>query len=403
MGFTRRAIIASAAAMSLLLGHPAAAQDKDHVTVGVLTDMSGIFSDITGEGSVLAAKMAIDAFGGEVAGRPIRLLVGDHLHKPEVGSNIARQWIDEENIDAIVDLPNSSVLLAVVEVARDKGHAVILAAGGQTSRFANEACSSFGFQWVTNSYATAHGLAGLATEEGARKWFLIQPDYAYGDAVAKDISAAVTDVGGEIVGLIKHPLNTSDYASYILQAQASGADVIALLNSGADLVNALKQTAEFGVTQKLVTSNLYPITARAVGLDTVKGLISSDGYYWNQSEEAAKWSAEFMSRHSKGQAPSAVQIGVYSAVTHFLKAFEAAETKDRDGISNAMRALPVNDQFVSDGIARADGLMVHDMLLMQAKAPDEAASGWDVFNILRRIPGDQAYADLSTSLCPLVK
>lgn len=399
----RNLALSVGSAIALSIGASAYAQDAKPVTIGVLTDMSGIFSDFTGEGSVLAAQMAIEDFGGKVAGRPIRLLTGDHLHKPEVGSNIARQWIDEEDVDAIVDLPNSSVLLAVHEVSRNSGHSVVIAAGGQTSKFANEACSNFGFQWVTNSYATAHGIAGLAKSPETNKWFLIQPDYAYGEAIAKDISNAVTDVGGEIVGLVKHPLNNSDFASHILQAQASGANVIALLNSGTDLVNTLKQASEFGVTQRLVTSNLFPTNARAVGLELAQGLVTVDGYYWDQSETAAEWSEKFMARHSKGNAPSGLQIGVYSGVTHFLKAFEVAGDKDRDSITDAMRSMPVNDQFVSNGVVRPDGLMMHEMLLLRVKKPEESKSDWDVFDVLESVPGEQAFSDLSQSRCPLLK
>lgn len=379
------------------------AADSGRVSIGVLTDISGIYADITGEGSVLAAQMAIDAFGGKVAGKEIKLLVGDHQHKPEIGSTIAREWIANDNVDAIVDLPNSSVLLAVQEIVRERGNALIFASGGQTSRFNGQACSPYGFQWTTNSYATTHGLASLAQQPDAKKWFFVQADYAYGESVAKELGEAVVSKGGEVVGTVKHPLNTADFASYILQAQNSGADVITFISAGSDLTNALKQSSEFGVSQKLTTSSLYVSTVKAVGLELVQGLISSDGYYWDQSPAAAEWSREFMKRHSKGAAPTAVHVGVYSGVLHYLKAVDALKTTNRDQVAEYLKSNAINDEFVTNGTLREDGIMVHDSLVMQAKAPAESSGEWDVFTILQRVPGDQAYLPLSESECPLVR
>lgn len=398
-------LTALGSAALLSLGLAAHAQEQKPITIGVLTDLSGVFSDETGEGSVVAAQIAIDAFGGAVKGRPIRFLTADHQHNPEVGSNIARQWIDQEQVDLILDVPNSSVLLAVQEVVRTSPHTLLIASGGQTGAFANEACSPYGFQWTTNSFATSSGLAGLAEAPDAKKWFFIQADYAYGDSVTKDLSAAVQGQGGEVVGLVKHPLNNNDFASYILQAQASNADVVALISSGADLANVLKQAAEFGVTQKLATTNLFVTTVKSVGLDLVKGLIVSDAWYWNATLETAEWSAEFRKRHSKSQAPTAVQIGVYSAVNHFLKSVDAASGTDRDSILEMFRTTPVNDVFVQDGKVREDGLMAHDMVILQARTPEDLIGGddWDVFTILQTIPGDQVYEDLSRSRCPLLR
>lgn len=380
--------------------HP---QEKKPITIGVLTDLSGVYSDLTGKGSVLAAQLAIDKFKGEVDGRPIKLLSADHLHKLELGSSIVRQWLDVDKVDAIVDVPNSGILLAVQEIVRKADRGVIIASGGQTSRFTNEACSPYGFQWTSNSTAIARGLATMAQAPDAKTWFLIQPDYAFGDAIAKDLEVAIPANGGKVLQKIKHPLNNADFGSHLLQAQASKANVVAFLNAGSDLANSLKQADDFGIakSQKLATSSLFITTVKAVGLDLTKGLIAANGYYWDQSPEARQWSQAFIAK--SGVAPTAFQIGVYSGVLHYLKAVEQAWSDDREKIVAAMRAMPVNDEFVKSGKAREDGAMVSDMLLLQVKSPAESKGEWDFFKILRTIPGDQAYGPLSESRCPLLK
>jgi branched-chain amino acid transport system substrate-binding protein len=373
----------------------------DGITVGVLNDQSGPYADTTGKGSVVAAQMAIDDFGGSVLGKSIKLLSADHLEKVDVGTAITRKWLDVDKVDLIVDVPNSGILLAVQEIVRSKS-GILIAAGGGTSRFTDDACSPYGFMWVYDSYALANSMGRAVTKGGGKSWFFLAVDYAWGEALSTDLTAAIKASGGTVVGSVKTPLNTADYSSFLLQAQASKADVVALLNAGQDTINSVKQANEFGLpqSQRLATGLFYLGDAHAVGLSIAQGLIVSDGYYWDRSPETRTWAERFQKR--MGKMPASPQMGVYSAVLHYLKSVAAAGTDDRDAIAAKMRELPVNDPMVPDGHVRADGTMLHDILLLQVKKPEESKGEWDLFNILSATPGELAFRPLDQSKCPLV-
>ncbi|MCA6113126.1 ABC transporter substrate-binding protein [Bradyrhizobium cenepequi] len=374
----------------------------DGITIGVLNDQSGPYADITGKGSVVAAQMAVEDFGGSVLGKPVKLISADHQQKVDIATSIARKWLDLEKVDLIVDVPNSGILLAIQDIVRSKS-GILIAAGGGTSKFTGEACSPYGFMWVYDSYALANTMGRAVTERGGKSWFFLPVDYAWGEALSADLSAAIKASGGKIVGSVKTPLNTPDYSSFLLQAQASKADVVALLNAGADTINSVKQAHEFGITQgqRLATGLFYLNDAYAVGLRTAQGLIVADGYYWDRTPETRAWAERFQKRH-QGRMPSSIQMGVYSAVLHYLKSAAAAATDDRDAIAKKMRELPVRDAMVPDGRVREDGIMLHDILLLQVKTPAESKSEWDLFKILSATPGEKAYRPLGQGNCPLV-
>ncbi|WMT73473.1 ABC transporter substrate-binding protein [Bradyrhizobium sp. Ash2021] len=375
------------------------------VKIGVLNDQSGPYADITGQGSVVAAQMAIDDFGGKVLGQPIQLVFADHQNKPDVGVAIAGRWLDNEGVDAIVDLPNSGVMLAVQELVKNKS-GIVLAAGGAAAKFNQSSCTPYSFQWVYDTYALANGTATALTKSGGKTWYFVQVDNAFGTAMAADMKSFIESAGGSVVGSVKHPLNTSDFSSFILQGQASKSDVLLMINAGADTINSLKQGADFNVVgggQKLATSLFYLMDAKSLGLAAGQGLTITDGYYWALNDATRAFGDRFAKLH-QGRKPTSVQIGVYSAVTHYLKAVAAAGSHDRAAIADKMRELPVNDVFVKDGKARKDGVMQHDIYLLQLKKPSEATGDpWDMFNVLRTIPAETAFRPIEKSECPLLK
>lgn len=375
------------------------------VKIGVLNDQSGPYADITGQGSVVAAQMAIDDFGGWALGQPIQLVFADHQNKPDVGVAIAGRWLDSEGVDAIVDLPNSGVMLAVQETIRNKS-GIILAAGGAAAKFNQAACTPYSFQWVYDTYALAKSTATALTKAGSKTWYFIQVDNAFGQAMATDMKSFIEEAGGSVVGAVKHPLNTSDFSSFILQGQGSKSDVILMINAGADTINSLKQGADFNVVeggQKLATSVFYLTDAKSLGLTAGQSLTITDGYYWALNDATRSFAERFAKRH-QGRKPTSVQIGVYSAVLHYLKAVAAAGSHDRTAIADKMRTLPVNDVFVKDGQVRKDGLMQHDIYLLQMKKPSEATDDpWDVFNVVKTVAANAAFRPIEQSQCPLLK
>jgi branched-chain amino acid transport system substrate-binding protein len=393
------AALTFAVAMSTLT--PALA-GPDGIKIGVLNDQSGPYADITGEGSVIAAQMAIEDFGNNVLGKPVQLITADHMEKVDVATSIARKWLDVDKVDLIVDVPNSGILLAIQEIVRNKS-GILIAAGGGTSKFTGEACSPYGFMWVYDSYALANTMGRAVTATGAKTWFFLPVDYAWGEALSADLGAAIRDSGGTVLGSVKTPLNTPDFSSFLLQAQASKADVVALLNAGADTINSVKQANEFGLThsQRLATGLFFLNDAHATGLKTAQGLIVADGYYWDRTPETRAWAERFQKRHN-GRMPSSIQMGVYSAVLHYLQSVAAAGSDNRDAIAKKIRELPVHDAMVPNGRVREDGVMLHDILLMQVKKPEESKSEWDLFKILSATPGDKAYRPLDKGNCPLV-
>jgi branched-chain amino acid transport system substrate-binding protein len=374
------------------------------VKLGVLNDMSSLYADIGGKGSVLAAQMAIEDAGGSALGKPIELISADHLNKPDVGANFARQWIDTDHVTAVVDVPTSSVALAVQEVIRDK-NALFLMSGPASSDLSNSKCSPHGFQLTYDTYALAHGTGGALVKQGGDTWFFLTSDYAFGHALEKDTAAAVTAAGGKVLGAVRHPLNSQDFSSFLLQAQASKAKVIGLANAGGDTINSIKQAAEFGIVtggQRLAGLLVFISDIHALGLKTTQGLTITDAWYWDMNDESRAWAKRFMAKYDN-KAPSFTQAGVYSAVAHYLKAVKAAGSTDADKVAAEMRKLPIDDFMGHNVKIREDGRPLRDFLLVQVKTPAESKYAYDYYKILSKIPANEALRPIGESECPLIK
>jgi branched-chain amino acid transport system substrate-binding protein len=397
-----KAFGACASAVALLGGPAQAEISGNAVKIGVMNDQSGLYADLAGQGSVEAARMAVEDFGGSVNGAAIEVLSADHQNKPDVGSNIVRQWIDVDDVDVIVDVPTSSVALAVTEIVKEKDR-VFLVSGAATTQLTGEACSPNTIHYTYDTYALAVGTGRAMVQEGGDSWFFITADYAFGHQLEEDTSNVVREEGGEVLGSVRHPLSSSDFSSYLLQAQGSGAKVIGLANAGTDTTNSIKQANEFGITQagqSLAGLLLFLSDVDALGLDIAQGLVLTTGFYWDMNDETRAWSERFNER--AGQMPTMVQAGVYSAVTHYLSAIQETGSDQAKAVVDQMKATPINDFFAKNGTIREDGRMVHDMYLARVKSPDESTGQWDYYEILRTIPADQAFLPLSESQCPLV-
>lgn len=399
--------LAAAAGIALAFGASAAAAQVsgDVVKIGVLNDQSGPYADFGGKGSVVAAQMAIDEVGGTVLGKKIELLNADHQNKPDIGVSTARQWFDAEGVDMIAELTTSSVALAVQELAKERGK-IDIVTGAATSRLTGDACSPTGFHWAYDTYALSRGTGGAVVEAGGKSWYFLTADYAFGHQLEKDTGEFVKAAGGKVVGAVRHPLNTSDFSSFLLQAQSSGAEVIGLANAGTDTTNAIKQAAEFGIVQggQKLAGLLFTLTdAHALGLKTAQGLTLTEGFYWDRNDQSREWSKRYFEK--MGRMPNMIHAGTYSAVLHYLKAVEAAGTDESKAVAEKMRELPVQDAFVGEngGKVRADGRMTKDMYLFEVKSPTESKQPWDYYKLIRTIPGDDAYTPLEKSDCPLVK
>ena len=400
-----RYLSAACIAIALCNAAPAFSQvSNDVVKVGILNDQSGLYADLSGPGSAVAAKMAVEDFGGTVLGKPIELVSADHQNKPDVGSTIARRWIDTEKVDAIVDVPHSATALAVLSVTREK-QKVLLLSGPAYVEFTGKDCSPTTVHWTYDSYAMANGTARAMVKQGGDSWFFLTGDNAGSHSQEREATAFVQKAGGTVLGSVRHPLNTSDFSSYLLQAQQSKAKVIGLANAGGDTVNAIKQANEFGLVQggqKLAGLLMFITDVKAVGLDQAKGLVITDAFYWDADDRTRAWSRRFMKLHN-GRAPTSIQAGVYSAVLHYLKAVQAAGTDEGVAVTAKMKELPVRDFFSDDYRIRQDGRLVRDMYLLQVKTPQESKEPWDIFKVLARIPGDEAYRPMAEGHCPLVK
>lgn len=374
------------------------------VRIGVLTDMSSLFSDIGGQGSVIATRMAIEDFGGSVLGRPIELVSADHQNKPDVAANKAREWFDTQKVSVIVDLLPSGVALSVADVARQKNK-LVLVSGGGTTRLTNENCSPNTVHYAYDTYALASNTVSALMKQGRDSWFFLTVDYALGQSLEKDASDTVRAANGRVVGAVRHPTNSPDLSSYLLQAQASNAKVIALADAGGDTINAIKQANEFGLLksgkQTLAGLHVFISDVHSIGLQQAQGMLLTTGFYWDRDDETRKWSRRFFERHKR--MPTMVHAGVYSSVMHYLKAIQAAGTDDTQAVMGRMRSMPINDFFARNGRIREDGRMVHDMLLVEVKKPSESKSPWDYYHVKSVIPGEQAFLPLSKSVCALVK
>ena len=382
----------------------AAAKYSDGVVrIGVLNDQSGLYSDLSGQGSVLAARMAVEDFGA-LPGAKVEVLFADHQNKPDVGSNVARQWFDVERVDVIVDVPTSSVALAVSEVARSKNK-VFLGSGVGTTELTGKACSPNTVHWTYDTYALAHGTGSAVVASGGKNWFFLTADYAFGHSLEKNTAEVVKASGGQVLGSVRHPLNTGDFSSFLLQAQASGAQVIGLANAGGDTINALKSASEFGITesgQNLAGLLVFISDVHALGLPAAQGLQLTSAFSWDANEQTRAFTKRFTQRHG-GKVPTMVHAGVYSAVLHYLKAVQQLKS-DADGraVVARMKALPTEDPLFGKGSIRADGRKVHPMSLYEVKTPGESKKPWDYYKLVRTLPAEQAWMPLSKSECKLL-
>ena len=385
-------------------GTAANAQISDNVVkLGVLTDMSSLYADATGKGSVAAVEMAVADYGGKVAGVPIEVISADHQNKPDVGVAIARNWYDNEKVDAIMDVPTSSVALPVSALTREKNK-ININSGGGSSDLTGVACSPNTVHWTYDTYALSNVAGKAMVKRGDDTWFFVTADYAFGQALERDAANVVKENGGKVLGDVRHPLNTSDFSSYLLQAQASKAKVVALANAGGDTTNALKQASEFGLTQggQKMIALLQEITdTHSLGIRATQGLIVTDAFYWDMDDQTRAFSKRFYAK--VGHMPTMIQAGLYSATMHYLKAIEAIKTDDAPKVMAQMRATPIHDFFAHDGKIRIDGRMVHEMHLFQMKKPSESKSSWDIYNLIATIPGDEAFRPIDKGGCPLIK
>jgi len=380
-----------------------AQQAGEPFRIGLLLDMSSVYADVTGVGSETAARMAVEDYGGKVLGRPIEVLAVDHQNKPDIASAKAREWFDSDHVSAILDVAASAPALAVMDVAKQRSKIVVMSGPGASS-ITNEACIPTSVHYVYNTYALAHTTGKAVVAQGGDSWFFLTADYSFGYQLEKDTSDVVTASGGKVLGDVKAPLNTADFSSFLLQAQASKAKVIGLANAGADLTNSIKQAAEFGIAtggQKLAGLLVYDNDIHALGLQATQGMVLASAFYWDMNDEPRKWSKRFFDRLHK--MPNMSQAGVYSSTMHYLKSVAAAGTDEADAVMKKMRDTPIDDFFVKNGHIRPDGLMVHDMYLFQVKAPAESKDPWDLYKLVATIPGDQAFQSLADSRCPLVK
>jgi branched-chain amino acid transport system substrate-binding protein len=380
----------------------AAGLSDDVLKVGVMTDMSGAYSDLCGPGSVVAAQMAIDDFGGKVLGKKIELVSVDHQNKPDIAANKAREWFDTEKVDVITDLPTSSAALAVMEVANQKNKITLISTGAST-KITNDNCNATNVHWTYDTYALAVGTGKAVVANGGDTWFFITADYAFSQSLENDTAAVVKASGGKVVGDVKAPFPNTDFSSFLMQAQASGAKIIGLANAGADTINSIKQAKEFGITQNQTLAGLliFITDINSLGLDTAQGMVLTTGFYWDRNDETRAWSKRFRERHKN--MPTMGQAGVYSSLMHYFSAVEKAGTDEPAAVMAAMKSMPINDMFAKNGYIRDDGRMVHDMYLVQVKKPSESKGPWDYYKVLRTIPGDEAYMSLDNSTCKLVK
>lgn len=385
---------------------PAQAQySNGEVKIGVLTDMSGPYSAMGGPGSVAAAQLAIDdCLAAECKGMKIELVQADHQNKADVGAAIARQWLDQDHVDAMVDLTNSSVALAVQKLIKEKG-GIAMYSGPATTKLTNDECASNGFHWMFDTYSQAAvGAAGL-TKAGFKSWYFITVDYAFGHSLEKDASDQVIANGGQVLGTVRHPLNNADFSSFLLQAQGSKAQVIGLANGGQDTVNAVKQAKEFGIggkDQKLSALLVFLSDVHSLGLETAQGLSYAEGFYWDADDDARKLSARFEAT-IKGAKPTMVQGGVYSSVRHYLRSVASAGTDDWKTVAATMRKVPIQDPVMHNATIRADGRVIHDMYVYEVKTPAQSKYPWDYLTKIGTVPAEQAFQPLSKSTCPLVK
>ena len=394
-----------AASIAAIGATSAQAQISDNlIKIGVLTDMSSLYTDLSGKGSELAARMAVEDFGAAKKGMKVEIISADHLNKPDVGSNLARQWYDVDKVDVIVDTPNSGVALAVNQVTREKGKA-FLVSGAASADLTGKSCSPNTIHWTYDTWMLANGTGQAIVKTGGDSWFFLTADYAFGHALERDTEAVVLKNGGKVINKVRHPLNTQDFSSFLLQAQASKAKIIGLANAGGDTTNSIKQAAEFGIVkggQNLAGLLVFLTDVHSLGLQTAQGLILTETFYWDANPQTRAFAKRFAAAN-RGIHPTMVHAGVYSSVLHYLKAVEAGKTDDGTKVINQMKAMPTDDPLFGKGSIRQDGRKLHPAYLVEVKKPSESKAPWDYHKIRATIPADQAFRPLSEGGCPLVK
>jgi branched-chain amino acid transport system substrate-binding protein len=394
--------ITAAVAMAMSSAH---AQISDGVIkIGVLNDQSGLYADLAGQGSVVAARMAVEDFGAAKKGMKVEIISADHQNKPEVGSSIARQWYDRDGVDVIVDVPTSSVALAINQVTREKNKA-FLVSGAAASDLTGKACSPNTIHWTYDTWMLAHGTGSAIVKTGGKSWFFLTADYAFGHALERDTEEVVTKNGGKVLGKVRHPLNAQDFSSFLLQAQSSKAQIIGLANAGGDTINSIKQASEFGIVkggQNLAGLLVFISDVHALGLPTAQGLILTETFYWDHNDNTRAFAKRFAPQY-KGNMPTMVQAGVYSAVLHYLKAVQALKSDDGPKVIAKMKELPTDDPLFGKGRVRQDGRKIHDAYLFEVKKPSESKGPWDYYKLRDTIPAEQAFRPEKEGGCPLVK
>jgi branched-chain amino acid transport system substrate-binding protein len=394
----------AAVALAFVAGGAQAQISGNVIKIGVMNDMSGLYADIGGPGSVIAARMAVEDFGAAKKGMKVEVLAADHQNKPDVGSTLARQWYDVDGVDVIVDVPTSSVALAVSQVTRDKGKA-LLNTGAASSDLTGKACSPNTIHWLYDTWMLANGTGNAVVKTGGDTWFFLTSDYAFGHALERDTAEVVKKSGGKVLGAVRHPLNTQDFSSFLLQAQASKAKVIGLANAGGDTINSIKQAAEFGIVQggqSLAGLLVFLTDVHGLGLKTAQGLVLTESWYWDLNDSSRAWAKRFAAQHG-GKYPSMDHAGVYSAVLHYLKAVEAGKTDDGTKVIAKMKSMPTQDPLFGKGTIREDGRKLHPVYLFEVKKPSESKGPYDYYKVRATIPAEQAFRPLKEGGCPLVK
>jgi branched-chain amino acid transport system substrate-binding protein len=388
-----------------LAASPASAQISDGlIKIGVLNDQSSLYADLAGQGSVVAARMAVEDYGAAAKGLKVEIIFADHQNKADVGSAIARQWYDVDKVDLIVDVPNSGVALAINQITRDKGKAFVVSSAA-SSDLTGKACSPNTVHWTYDTWALANGTGNAITKTGGDTWFFITADYAFGLALERDVETVVLKNGGKVLGKVRHPLNTQDFSSFLLQAQASKAKIIGLANAGGDTTNSIKQGAEFGIVrggQNFAGLLVFLTDVHALGLPTAQGLIFTETFYWDMNEKTRAFAKRFAERN-RGIHPTMIHAGVYAGVTHYLKAVEALKADDGTKVIAKMKELPTDDPLFGKGNIRVDGRKIHPAYLFEVKKPAESKGAWDYYKLRATIPAEQAFRPLDQGDCPLVK
>src|SRR5947208_10333698 len=393
-----------AASVALAMGTAQAQISDGVIKIGVLNDQSSLYADISGPGAAVAARMAIEDFGAAKKGMKVEVISADHQNKPEVGSSIARQWYDVDKVDVIVDVPTSSVALAINQVTREKNK-LFLVSGAATSDLTGKACSPNTIHWTYDTWMLAHGTGSAIVKTGGKTWFFLTADYAFGHALERDTEQVVLQEGGKVLGKVRHPLNAQDFSSFLLQAQSSKAQIIGLANAGGDTINAIKQASEFGIVgkgQNLAGMLVFISDIHALGLQTAQGLIFTETFYWDRNDASRAFAKRFAPQY-KGNMPTMVQAGIYSAVLHYLKAVEALKSDDAPKVIAKMKEMPTDDPLFGKGRVRRDGRKIHDAFLFEVKKPSESKGAWDYYKLRSTMPSDQAFRPEKHVGCELVK